>query len=598
MTDIQTVPAGETPADHRPLTDILFEGFDLHPLLLQGLEDTGFLRCTPIQALTLPIALAGRDVAGQAQTGTGKTAAFLVALFNRLLKSAAQSTRGDADPRAVVLAPTRELAIQIDKDARAIGRHTGLRVALVYGGVDYDKQRELLQRGTDVIIATPGRLIDYVKQHKVVSLHACEMVVLDEADRMFDLGFIKDIRFLLRRMPPREQRQSLLFSATLSHRVLELAYEHMNSPEKLTVETETVTAERVRQKVYFPAMEEKLPLLIGLLSRMDAHRTMVFVNTKAWVERVARELERAGFAVGVLSGDVPQKKRETLLGRFQRGELEILVATDVAARGLHIAGVSHVFNFDLPFDAEDYVHRIGRTARLGAEGDAISFACELYAMGLPDIEAYIEQKLPVEPVEPALLIAAPRSPREKPAGEHESISQLFAEARANEPPGRRKEGKGGGRSGPRRDGERGPRREGERGERGPRRDGAPRAPRPEGDGASRSEGERASRPDASRGPRRDGAPRPPREQPAATAASSAPPIEQTLGPDGQPRKRRRRGGRGRRRRDGEALPADVAAGTQAAPRELVPAEPTGLLGRIKQGLKGLINRLPGRGRRR
>ncbi|MCE3005067.1 MAG: ATP-dependent RNA helicase RhlB, partial [Xanthomonadaceae bacterium] len=504
MTDTQTVPAGETPTDHRPLTDVLFEGFDLHPLLLKGLEDTGFLRCTPIQALTLPLALAGRVVAGQAQTGTGKTAAFLVALFNRLLKQPAQAVRGDADPRALVLAPTRELAIQIDKDARAIGRHTGLRIALVYGGVDYDKQRELLQRGTDVIIATPGRLIDYVKQHKVVSLHACEMVVLDEADRMFDLGFIKDIRFLLRRMPAREERQSLLFSATLSHRVLELAYEHMNSPEKLTVETEYITNARVRQKIYFPSMEEKLPLLIGLLTRMDAHRTMVFVNTKAWVERVARELERAGFAVGVLSGDVPQKKRETLLGRFQRGELEILVATDVAARGLHIAGVSHVFNFDLPFDAEDYVHRIGRTARLGAEGDAISFACELYAMGLPDIEAYIEQKLPVEPVDPALLIPVPRTSHAKPTGEHESISQLFAEARANEPPGRRKDGKGGGRGGPRRDGERGPRREGERGDRGPRRDGTPRPPRPEGERAPRPEGERPPRPEGERGPRPEG----------------------------------------------------------------------------------------------
>ena len=607
MTDTQPATPGETPTDHRPLTDVLFENFDLHPLLLQGLQDTGFLRCTPIQALTLPIALTGRDVAGQAQTGTGKTAAFLVALFNRLLKSPAQASRGDADPRAVVLAPTRELAIQIDKDARAIGRHTGLRIALVYGGVDYDKQRELLQRGTDVIIATPGRLIDYVKQHKVVSLHACEMVVLDEADRMFDLGFIKDIRFLLRRMPPREERQSLLFSATLSHRVLELAYEHMNSPEKLTVETEYITNARVRQKIYFPSMEEKLPLLIGLLTRMDAHRTMVFVNTKAWVERVARELERAGFAVGVLSGDVPQKKRETLLGRFQRGELEILVATDVAARGLHIAGVSHVFNFDLPFDAEDYVHRIGRTARLGAEGDAISFACELYAMGLPDIEAYIEQKLPVEPVDPALLIPVPRTSRAKPTGEHESISQLFAEARANEPPGRRKDGKGGGRGGPRREGDRGPRRDGAsrppraEGERAPRPEGE-RPPRAEGERRPRPEGDRPPRPGGERGPRRDGTPRPPREQSIATdvaTTDAAPAVERTLGPDGQPRKRRRRGGRGRRRGDGEGAPAEAAAPVaKATPREAQPAEGDGLIGRIKKGLKGLINRLPGRGRQR
>ncbi|RBG44566.1 ATP-dependent RNA helicase RhlB, partial [Xanthomonas oryzae pv. oryzae] len=312
---------------------------------------------------------------------------------------------------------TRELAIQIHKDAVKFGADLGLRFALVYGGVDYDKQRELLQQGVDVIIATPGRLIDYVKQHKVVSLHACEICVLDEADRMFDLGFIKDIRFLLRRMPERGTRQTLLFSATLSHRVLELAYEHMNEPEKLVVETETITAARVRQRIYFPSDDEKQTLLLGLLSRSEGARTMVFVNTKAFVERVARTLERHGYRVGVLSGDVPQKKRESLLNRFQKGQLEILVATDVAARGLHIDGVKYVYNYDLPFDAEDYVHRIGRTARLGEEGDAISFACERYAMSLPDIEAYIEQKIPVEPVTSELLTPLPRAARVPVEGE-------------------------------------------------------------------------------------------------------------------------------------------------------------------------------------
>ena len=377
----------------KPFTDIAFSEFDLHPQLLAGLEAAGFNRCTPIQALTLPLALAGRDVAGQAQTGTGKTLAFLIAVLNRLLTRPALADRKPEDPRALILAPTRELAIQIHKDAVKFGSDLGLKFALVYGGVDYDKQRQILQAGADVIIATPGRLIDYVKQHKVTSLHACEMCVLDEADRMFDLGFIKDIRFLLRRMPERTTWQTLLFSATLSHRVLELAYEHMNEPEKLVVETETVTAARVRQKVYYPADEEKIPLLLGLLSRSEGARTMVFVNTKAFVERVARSLEKAGYRVGVLSGDVPQKKRESLLKKFQAGQLEILVATDVAARGLHIDGVSHVYNYDLPFDAEDYVHRIGRTARLGAEGDAISFACERYGMSPPDIEAYIDQKI-------------------------------------------------------------------------------------------------------------------------------------------------------------------------------------------------------------
>ena len=419
----------------KALTDIAFSNFDITPSLLQGLEQAGFSRCTPIQAMTLPFALSGRDVAGQAQTGTGKTLAFLIATMNRLLTRPALANRKSADPRAMILAPTRELAIQIAKDAETFGAALGLRFALVYGGVDYDKQKTMLEQGSDIIIATPGRLIDYVKQG-VVSLHACEVCVLDEADRMFDLGFIKDLRYLLRKLPVRTERQTLLFSATLSHRVLELAYEHMNDPEKLLVETETVTAARVRQLLYFPAMEEKLPLLISLLSRTIDGRSMVFVNTKVWVERVARALEKAHFRVGVLSGDVPQKKRQSLLAKFQRGELDILVATDVAARGLHIDGVSHVFNFDLPFEAPDYVHRIGRTARLGAEGDAISFACELYAQGLPDIESYIEQKIPTAPVTAELLLAVPRQPLARPA-QGESIADIFNEVRANAPADKR-----------------------------------------------------------------------------------------------------------------------------------------------------------------
>ncbi len=466
----------------KPLTDVTFSSFELQPALLAGLEGAGFTRCTPIQALTLPVALPGGDVAGQAQTGTGKTLAFLVAVINRLMSRPALADRKPEDPRALILAPTRELAIQIHKDAVKFASDLGLRFALVYGGVDYDKQRELLQQGVDVIIATPGRLIDYVKQHKVVSLHACEVCVLDEADRMFDLGFIKDIRFLLRRMPERTIRQTLLFSATLSHRVLELAYEHMNEPQKLVVETDNITADRVRQRIYFPADEEKLPLLLGLLSRSEGARTMVFVNTKVFVERVARSLERAGYRVGVLSGDVPQKKRESLLNRFQKGQLEILVATDVAARGLHIDGIKYVYNYDLPFDAEDYVHRIGRTARLGEEGDAISFACERYAMGLPDIEAYIEQKIPVEAVTAELLTPLPRPERAPlPEGEEgESVGAIFREAREQKAADEARRGGGrGGRSGGghgerRRDGE--PRGEG----RGPR---GPRKPRVEGEGA-------------------------------------------------------------------------------------------------------------------
>ena len=557
----------------KPLTDVPFSSFDLHPSLLAGLEAAGFSRCTPIQAMTLPFALAGRDVAGQAQTGTGKTLAFLIAAINRLLTRPALAERKPEDPRCLILAPTRELAIQIHKDAMKFASDLGLKIALVYGGVDYDKQRALLQAGADIIIATPGRLIDYVKQHKVVSLHACEVCILDEADRMFDLGFIKDIRFLLRRMPARTERQTLLFSATLSHRVLELAYEHMNDPEKIVVETETITAARVRQTLYYPADEEKLPLLLGLLSRSEGARTMVFVNTKAFVERVARALEKAGYRVGVLSGDVPQKKRESLLKKFQAGQLELLVATDVAARGLHIDGVSHVFNYDLPFDAEDYVHRIGRTARLGAEGDAISFACERYAMSLPDIEAYIEQKLPSEPVTQELLTALPRAPKphvEAVAEDGESIGEIFKEvreARAAEDAKR-----GGGRGGR-------TERSGGRGARGPRKEG-------EGSGGERRR----------RGPRSE---RVEDDTPDAAPAHAA----QTGDADKAPRKRRRR----RRGKPVEGAAATTTNGnvqggangkrTADAPaaKVAVPAGEKGsLLTRIGRGLKSLVTRGPSR----
>nr|WP_313216406.1 ATP-dependent RNA helicase RhlB [Stenotrophomonas geniculata] len=527
----------------KPLTDLTFSSFELHPALQAGLEGAGFTRCTPIQALTLPVALPGGDVAGQAQTGTGKTLAFLVAVVNRLLTRPALADRKPEDPRALILAPTRELAIQIHKDAVKFGSDLGLRFALVYGGVDYDKQRELLQQGVDVIIATPGRLIDYVKQHKVVSLHACEICVLDEADRMFDLGFIKDIRFLLRRMPERTTRQTLLFSATLSHRVLELAYEHMNEPQKLVVGAETITAARVRQRIYFPADDEKIPLLLGLLSRSEGARTMVFVNTKVFVERVARSLEKAGYRVGVLSGDVPQKKRESLLNRFQKGQLEILVATDVAARGLHIDGIKYVYNYDLPFDAEDYVHRIGRTARLGEEGDAISFACERYAMGLPDIEAYIEQKIPSEPVTKELLTPLPRPERPAPAAgeegeDNESVGQIFREAR--EARAAEEERRGGGRSGGRSGGGGRGGRDGERS--GERRSRGPRKPRVEGEQgaaapAAGAEGAVAQAPRPPRPPRAEGAP------------------EGAVDGEHKPRKRRRR-------RHGR--PVEGAEGVQSA----------------------------------
>jgi ATP-dependent RNA helicase RhlB len=528
------------------LTETFFTQFDLHPLLQQGLDEAGFARCTPIQALTLPVALTGRDVAGQAQTGTGKTCAFLVALMNRLLTRPAVAERKDADPRALVIAPTRELAIQIEKDAKNIGRYTGLRTALIYGGVDYDKQRQQLKDGCDIIIATPGRLLDYYKQN-VFGFNGVEVMVIDEADRMFDLGFIKDVRFIFRRLPAREQRQVLLFSATLSHRVLELAYEHMHNAEKMTVETDNVTADRVRQVVYFPAKEEKMPLLLNLLERTKAERSIIFVNTKAAAERITERVKRQGYRVGALSGDVPQLKRQKLLQRFQDSQLEVLVCTDVAARGLHIPAVSHVFNYDLPQDAEDYVHRIGRTARLGAEGDAISFACDLYAMSLPDIETYIGQKIPVANMEADLLVMPqPKQIDPQYAAESAADSAEFGDKVAPRADGKPSGSRGGrgGRGGERRGSEQRQ-----------RRDDRPRKPREERSAAANE------------------------AKPATPAhAPSTAPAQETA--TGEGKRRRRRGGRGRHR-SGMPPATEVAVNQSAASnsnrpsRQVVAQSPSG-----------------------
>jgi ATP-dependent RNA helicase RhlB len=412
----------------------LFSSFDLAAPLAQGIRETGFTRCTPIQAQTLPITLAGKDVAGQAQTGTGKTAAFLVSMFNTLLTRLPRDPRPLTAIRGIVIAPTRELAVQIHSDAQALAKHTGLKLACVFGGVDYEKQRRQFENGADILIGTPGRIIDYHKQG-VFDLRYVQVCVLDEADRMFDLGFIADIRYMLRKMPAPDQRQSMLFSATLSQRVLELAYEHMNSPELIRIEPDKITADKVRQLIYFPAMEEKIPLLIGVLRTAEATRTMVFVNTRRMADRLEEVLRANRINAQALSGDVPQNKRLRYIKEFHSGELAVLIATDVASRGLHIPDVSHVVNYDLPQDCADYVHRIGRTARAGAEGDAISFGCEDYAICLPEIESYIGHKIPVASVSKELLATDVVFPRHKP--------------REDAPPRRSGSGGGGGRGGPR-----------------------------------------------------------------------------------------------------------------------------------------------------
>ena len=413
------------------LSDLRFDSLPLHESILAGIRDAGFEFCTPIKESTLPIALKGHDVAGQAQTGTGKTAAFLIAAYQRLMNNPVEF-EGPNQPRVFALAPTRELAVQIANDAEVLGKHTGLKIGLAFGGTDYDKQRKTLQDGVDLLIGTPGRIIDYFKQG-VFKLDRVEVAILDEADRMFDLGFIKDIRYLLRRLPMPDKRLNMLFSATLSHRVMELAYEHMNEPELIRIEPDKVTADRVRQAIFYPSNEDKMPLLIGLIREMGAGRIMIFVNMKREAERVQDYLEANGINAKAISGDVPQKKRLRMLMDFQSGELAVLIGTDVASRGLHVPDVQYVINYDLPQDAEDYVHRIGRTARAGAAGDAISLGCETYVMSLPDIEAYIGHKLPVasynhddlpEIIKPKPRPRKPRGgPRRRPGGgEHNKHS--------------------------------------------------------------------------------------------------------------------------------------------------------------------------------
>ena len=401
-----------------------FSQLSLPEPLLRAIDELGFNQCTEIQGLALPAIADGNDIAAQAQTGTGKTAAFLLGSFARLLEQDG-GDRNKNQPRMLVLAPTRELAIQIKKDADALGKFAGLTSMVAYGGVDYEKQRKALEDGVDIVIGTPGRLIDYFKQ-KVFNLNRLEICVLDEADRMFDLGFINDIRFLLRRMPEPEKRTSMLFSATLSHRVMELAYEHMNNPMEIKTEARNVTADGVRQALYHPASDEKIPLLLGLVQTMKPERAIVFVNTKRVAEKVAAFLTGNDIACGTLSGDVRQKKRQKILSDFTGGQLNVLIATDVAARGLHIDDVTHVFNYDLPQHAEDYVHRIGRTARAGTQGEAMSFVCEEYAFSLPEIQEYIGQGIQTEPITDELLVQPKKpvwadrgdrvQPRKRPGG--------------------------------------------------------------------------------------------------------------------------------------------------------------------------------------
>lgn len=381
---------------HRPdhpdfLTETSFDQFGLAEEVLAGLDKAGFTHCTPIQAEVIPLGLAGKDVAGQAQTGTGKTAAFLVPIFNRLLEL---SDRRAGLPSVLIIAPTRELAIQIFDDAQVLGHFTGFTQGLVVGGIDYQRQAETLIKGVDLVIGTPGRMIDYIKKG-VLKTTKIRFLVVDEADRLLDMGFIKDLRYILRKLPHYDKRQTMLFSATLSYRVPELTYEYMKMPEFVSVTPDMLTVENIEQSLFHVEHKNKLSLLLGLLKREEWTRILIFANTKSGVEWLSKKLKGNGLPAEGITGDLPQHQRLNLMKKFKEGALKILVATDVASRGIHVEDISHVINFDLPQDVENYVHRIGRTARAGRTGRAISLACEEYVFHLAPLEEYLDYKIPV-----------------------------------------------------------------------------------------------------------------------------------------------------------------------------------------------------------
>jgi len=384
------------------LTDIPFSQLPLDPGLLSSLDQQNLKFCTPIQAEALPLLLAKKDCSGQAQTGTGKTLAFLLACIQHILDKATETQIGK--PKVLILAPTRELALQIYKDAEKLLQDRPLKLAICYGGKAYEKQKAQFQQPVDILIGTPGRLIDFFKQ-RLYNFKDIQALVLDEADRMFDMGFIQDVRFMLRRLPEPHKRLNMLFSATMGQKVMELAYEHMNNAQLVKIEADSPAVDRIVQSVYHPANQEKIPLLLGLIKSLKPERSIIFTNTKRAATKIWEYLMGNDIPAALISGDIHQNKRESLLQKFHDGEFSFLVATDVAARGLHIPDVSHIFNFDLPDQGEDYVHRIGRTARAGKSGFAISFACEDYAMNLMDIELFIEHSISTNTITSELLVS-------------------------------------------------------------------------------------------------------------------------------------------------------------------------------------------------
>ncbi len=397
-----------------------FHDFDLPVEIMHAIADLDFKYCTPIQADSLAHALAGRNVAGRAQTGTGKTAAFLVAILARYLRSPESRPTAHGTPRALVIAPTRELVIQICHDAEDLGRYCNLRCLAVYGGMDYARQqRDLQSAPVDLLVATPGRLLDYQRQH-VVDLSHVDTLVIDEADRMLDMGFIPDVRRIVRCLPDREKRRTLLYSATLTAEVMQLASQWMPDPVVIEMTPEQVAVKTVEQRVYIVASREKFTLLYNLLRRHEGQRVLIFCNRRIGAERLAEHLSGLGIRCELLSGDVDQRRRLRVIEEFRSGQVRIVVATDVAGRGLHIADIGLVVNYELPYEPEDYVHRIGRTGRAGNVGTAVSFACEDESFTIPEIEKYLGEPLKCTMPDDDLLKVLPprRERRDRPERPH------------------------------------------------------------------------------------------------------------------------------------------------------------------------------------
>lgn len=513
-----------------------FAEFNLHPDVLRGIDDAAFTDCTPVQEMTLDKTLKGIDVYVQSQTGTGKTAAFLITIFHLFLTSDRYKNR-----KALIIVPTRELAVQVEKEAKLLGKHCRFKVGSFFGGIGYDKQEKLLQDNLNVYVGTPGRLIDFYKSGKL-DLKAFDILVIDEADRMFDMGFIPDIRYMAKKMPPPTERLTMLYSATLSQRVKQLAWEYMNDPAEIEIQPENVTVETISQKMYHVSREEKFSLLLGLMRKEEPKSVLIFTNTKKMAEIVSRRLAVNGYPNEYISGDLPQKKRLKIIENIKSGRTTLLVATDVAARGLHIDDLDMVVNYDLPDDCENYVHRIGRTARAGKSGKAVSLACETFVFNLEAIEKFIGMKIPTEWEYEDLLVR--------------NIKEAGPPPRSAEG-GRRERSDRGGRGSGARDSRGGGRRD-DRRERRPQRPAAAQqaapAPAPEQKAATEPKPQRQRQPDrkssGERRPRQD-------RRPAQTAAGQ-----------GQRKQDPRRDG-GRRQRDNRR----PGGGSQGLPGRL-PASAT------------------------